>query len=90
MNYSDKPGSVRMDLFKAFVASRSDTLRRPYARKIETIPRAWLPVVTTNEPVDAGRRFRVVRVSGPIDIGLLDENMDLLWAEVFADYRRTS
>ncbi len=77
---------------KAFVTSRTDTFRPPFARATVVHPRATVIVGTTNEDEfladrTGSRRFWVVRVRRPIDVATLTAWRDQLWAEALEAYR---
>ena len=76
---------------KAFISTRSDSYRPPYARLTINIPRSVLFVGTSNETSyikdpTGGRRFWPV-TCGEIDVEGIVENRDQLWAEAAAAYR---
>jgi predicted P-loop ATPase len=71
---------------KAFITSAVDTYRRPYARMLTRAPRHCIIVGTTNDvefltDMTGNRRYPVISVTRPVDIVLLRENRDQLWAE---------
>lgn len=78
------------EVIKAFVTSREDTYRAPYERKPGRHPRSMVFVGTTNEDeflVDReNRRFWVLPVTEPVNVTLLREWRDQLWAEAVAAY----
>ena len=77
---------------KGFLSIQSDTLRRPYMRNNETLPRPSIIVGTTNQSdflVDAtgDRRFWVVPVRcDKIPIKTLIAEREQLWAAAYAEY----
>ncbi|MGB0561033.1 MAG: VapE domain-containing protein [Spirulinaceae cyanobacterium] len=77
---------------KGFLSIQSDTLRRPYMRSNETLPRPSIIIGTTNQSdflVDTtgDRRFWVVPVRCPeIPIKTLTAERDQLWAAAYAEY----
>ncbi|MBJ95231.1 MAG: hypothetical protein CMP23_12265, partial [Rickettsiales bacterium] len=82
---------ARQDAVKAFITSRQDRFRVPYATSVEVFPRRCVFVATTNEEeflVDAtgSRRFWVMRVRS-LDRRWVIENRDQLWAEAVHLYR---
>lgn len=77
---------------KKFMTSQYDTFRPPFARAVARIPRASVIVGTTNQErflddETGSRRFWIVRVPGAIDLPLLAQWRDALWAEAAAAYR---
>jgi predicted P-loop ATPase len=77
---------------KAFVTSQIDTFRPPFGRTTGPYKRSNVIVGTTNENqflVDptGSRRFWIVRIIGLINIAMLREWRDQLWAEAVARYR---
>lgn len=84
---------------KAFLSSESDTVRLPYNRNIQNIPRQGIFVGTFNPDKDAdigwlhdttgNRRYWVVSTSvcGDIRNDKLEAVRDQLWAEAIALYR---
>lgn len=79
------------DAAKAFVSSRIDRYRAPYARLSADHPRQVVLVVTTNneevlkDPTGA-RRYWPARV-GPIDVDAIVRDREQLWAEALARFR---
>jgi predicted P-loop ATPase len=78
---------------KQFMSSRVDTYRGVFAKWAARNPRQSVICASTNKPEflvdDTGsRRFWPVTVPGNIDIGLLAEWRDQLWAEAVAWYRK--
>ena len=79
-------------VLKGFVTSPTDNFRAPYAKNVESYPRSSIFVGTTNEPtflVDptGSRRYWVIPVEKEIDVALLEEWRDQLWAEAVMAYR---
>lgn len=71
---------------KQFLSRTSDLYRPPYGRVTENFPRSCVIVGSTNEDQflndpTGSRRFWVVRVGDRIDLDLLAEWRDQLWAE---------
>jgi putative DNA primase/helicase len=74
---------------KAFLSSRKDIFRAPYAASASTFPRSGVIVGTTNRDnfltdSTGSRRFWPFKVTAAIDIALLREWKDQLWAEARA------
>jgi predicted P-loop ATPase len=77
---------------KAFLSRRSDSIRRPYATDVEDVPRPSIFVGTTNKTEflydpTGERRYHVIPVLKEIDIALLKQERDLLWAAAVHAYR---
>ena len=81
-----------IEVIKAFITRRVDDFRPPYGRRNIKKRRHSVLVGTTNATDDwmrdetGGRRFWPIRC-GDIDLALLKENRDQLWAEAVALYR---
>jgi predicted P-loop ATPase len=78
--------------FKAFITARTDAIRKPYGRVIEELPRTNVFGASTNEDgflndPTGNRRFWVVKVHRPIDIALLAQEKDRIWAAAVALYK---
>lgn len=78
---------------KAFVTTQSDRYREPYARRIITRSRQVAFGGTTNQgeyfkDTTGNRRFWPVRCAGTIDLDLLAEWREQLFAEVLALYHQ--
>lgn len=81
----------RSEAIKAFVTSRTDTWRPPYARTEQTHRRRVVFVASTNEKTfladpTGSRRFWPVSVSGPLQREWLASVRDQLWAEAVVAY----
>lgn len=79
---------------KAFATSATDTIRVPYGRAVEPVPRSSVMCGTTNKDGfltdDTGaRRYWIVRVPDlrQIEYSLVAEQRDQLWAEAVAAVR---
>ena len=77
---------------KAFVTSRVDTWRPPYARTEITHRRRVVFVASTNESefladYTGSRRFWPVKVTGPLQREWLDSVRDQLWAEAVVAFK---
>lgn len=79
---------------KAFATSAVDTIRVPYGRGVEPIPRSSVMCGTTNKDAfltdDTGaRRYWIVRVPDLMQVEhtLVSEERDQLWAEALAAVR---
>lgn len=75
---------------KQFLARSSDTVRMPYGREAEALPRHNVFIGTTNSPdflssEDGSRRFKLIRC-GTIDVERLAADRDQLWAEAAARF----
>ncbi|NEO86177.1 MAG: hypothetical protein F6J87_18260 [Spirulina sp. SIO3F2] len=76
-----------------FLSIQADTLRRPYMRNLETLPRPSILVGTTNRDdfiIEAGRnrRFWIVPVQiEKIPVEQLAVERDRLWAAAYAEYQ---
>jgi putative DNA primase/helicase len=81
-----------VEVIKAFITRRVDNFRPPYGRRNVKRRRHCVLVGTTNATDDwmhddtGGRRFWPIRC-GEIDLDLLKQNRDQLWAEAVALYR---
>lgn len=82
-----------VEQLKAFLSSRVDSLRRPYGRDIEDLPRTSIFVGTTNrqeflnDPTGE-RRYWVIPVKHRIPIEMLKEERDRIWAAAVNLYRQ--
>jgi predicted P-loop ATPase len=77
---------------KAFLSSSVDALRPPYHRDIEDFPRASIICGSTNKneflsDETGNRRFWVVPVHKKIDVALLAQERDAIWAAAVAAYK---
>jgi predicted P-loop ATPase len=77
---------------KAFLSSSVDALRPPYHRDIEDFPRASIICGSTNKneflsDETGNRRFWVVPVQKKIDVALLTQERDAIWAAAVAAYK---
>lgn len=85
-------GSRHAGEVKSFVARQRDDFRPPYGRNVETYKRSCVivgsvnPEAFLNDPTGS-RRFWVIRVVLEIDVELLREWRDQLWAEAVVAYR---
>ena len=82
----------RSEPIKAFVTSRADTWRPPYARTDVTHRRRVVFVASTNEDefladYTGSRRFWPVKVAGPLNRAWLASVRDQLWAEAVVAYK---
>jgi hypothetical protein len=83
--------AARAGAVKAFIASRSDYFRPPYARSMRAIPRTSVIVGTTNEnePLSdptGNRRYWPIRITGEIYLDGVRAQRDQLWAEAVAAF----
>ncbi|MFA6168178.1 MAG: VapE domain-containing protein [Gemmatimonadaceae bacterium] len=74
---------------KAFLSSRSDMFRAPYARAVAKHPRNSVIVASTNysrflTDVTGNRRYWIIQVPGRINTVTVREARDQLWAEAAA------
>jgi predicted P-loop ATPase len=78
---------------KAFLSSRIDSLRKPYGRSVEDLPRSSVFVGTTNrteflyDPTGA-RRYWVIPVAKKIPIERLRKERDSIWAAAVQAYHK--
>lgn len=76
---------------KAFASSAEDTFRPPFARSVAAFPRTCIIVGSTNrerflnDPTGS-RRFWPIRCLSPVDLTLLSEWSEQLWAEAMDLY----
>jgi hypothetical protein len=87
----DKVKGQMVETVKAFVTRRDDKFRSPYGRRSEPHPRTCVLIGTCNGAAQltdetGARRFWPVKC-GRIDLTLLSEHRDLLWAEAVQEYR---
>jgi hypothetical protein len=85
-------GRSEVDALKAFITRRNDIYRPPYGRKKVHQPRQCVFVGTTNEQTyltdpTGGRRYWPITTS-EIDVELLRNSRDQLFAEALVRYRR--
>ena len=83
--------TANINLIKAFLTSRSDNIRRSYARRAEKEGRRCVFVGTTNDTTylrdqTGGRRFWPIKC-GIIDIDAIRRDRDQLWAEAVVRFR---
>jgi len=77
---------------KAFLTCKRDVVRPAYARDFKELDRQSIIVGSTNEAEfladpTGNRRYWVIPVSKRIDIDLLEQERDLIWAAAVAAYR---
>jgi len=77
---------------KAFLSSSVDALRPPYHRDIEDFPRASIICGSTNKneflsDETGNRRFWVIPVQKKIDVALLTQERDAIWAAAVLAYK---
>lgn len=83
-------GRKQASVVKAFVSRPIDAIRAPYARAVARYPRASVFAGSTNKTdflVDetGERRFWVIELGAtPIDVAMLRQFRDLIWAEAVA------
>lgn len=73
---------------KSFLTIRTDTIRRPYARYVEDVPRRCVFAMTTNDSQflkdDTGnRRYLPIEIEHEVDTQWLIDNRDQLFAEAW-------
>jgi hypothetical protein len=78
--------STVVERMKAFISSRKDIFRAPYAASADAHPRSCILVGTSNREAyltdaSGSRRFWTVKVSAPANLELLRDWRDQLWAE---------
>jgi putative DNA primase/helicase len=78
--------TTAVERIKAFVSSRKDAFRAPYAVSVAVHPRTCVLVGTTNRDdyltdPSGSRRFWTIKVTVPADLKLLRKWRDQLWAE---------
>ena len=81
-----------VETVKTFVSKQSDHFRPAYGRHVIDQPRSCVFIGTTNEDtflVDytGNRRFWPVRCTGRINLKLIEEAREQLWAEALSAYR---
>jgi hypothetical protein len=81
------------DAVKAFITSRADMYRAPYARATESVPRTSIIVGTTNgdgflTDATGNRRYWPIRVTNPINLKKLAQWRNQLWAEALVAFQR--
>lgn len=84
-----RPGSA---LLKGFLSTRSDHFRPVFGRQSSPHPRRGLIVGTANEmevlhDPTGERRFWPIRLERPIQIDLVRQLRDAVWAEAVAEFR---
>jgi predicted P-loop ATPase len=77
---------------KAFLSSSVDALRPPYHRDIEDFPRASIICGSTNRneflsDETGNRRFWVIPVEKKVDVDLLSQERDAIWAAAVLAYK---
>jgi predicted P-loop ATPase len=85
-------GKTEVESTKAFISRREERYRRPYDRTETRYKRRCVFVGTTNQDTylrdeTGNRRFWPVRV-GKVDLGALERDRDLLWAEAVYWFRQ--
>jgi predicted P-loop ATPase len=78
--------NTAVERMKAFISSRKDIFRPPYAVSTEVYPRSCIMVGTSNREgyltdSSGSRRFWTIQVDKPANLELLREWRDQLWAE---------
>jgi len=81
--------NIAVERMKAFVSSRKDTFRPPYAVSTEVHHRSCILVGTSNREgyltdTSGSRRFWTIKVDKPVNLERLREWRDQLWAEAVA------
>lgn len=85
-------GKRDVSLVKAFLSTKKEPIRTPYARQPQTYQRASIIVGSTNQDeflsdATGARRYWVIPVSQRIDIEALKQERDQIWAAAVAAYR---
>lgn len=80
-----------VDELKEFLSRQVDQIRLPYKEKVQDFPRQCIFIGTTNEDTylkdeTGNRRFWPVRVED-IDVELIEQDRDQLWAESVVRYK---
>ncbi len=95
MEIPELSGLGRADVrgIKAFISTEKDRARLAYARRAGEFPRQCIFIGSTNDREylkddTGGRRFwPMMCTAGEINIALLEQNVDQLWAEALVIYR---
>lgn len=80
-----------VETVKNFVSKQTDRYRPAYGRAVIDQPRACVFIGTTNEErflldYTGNRRFWPITCTGRVDLALLDQHREALWAEALAAY----
>lgn len=86
-------GKREVEQFKRFLSATTDTYRPPYGRANIQIPRGCAFFASTNkaeflQDPTGDRRYWVVKVNNSIDLDLLSQMRDRIWATAIAAYDR--
>jgi hypothetical protein len=78
---------------KQFMSCAKDSIRAPYARANENMPRPSILVGTSNEDsflsdATGNRRWWIIKCPQVIDVELLQADRDLIWASALHCYRK--
>jgi predicted P-loop ATPase len=80
-----------VERFKSFVSRQSDRFRRPYERLTQDWPRQTVLTGTSNDltylDVTGNRRFWAIPLADRVNVELIKQNRDQLWAEAVHLYR---
>ncbi|MEH2211400.1 virulence-associated E family protein [Nostoc sp.] len=81
-----------IEQIKSFLTTKVDSIRPPYARDIEELPRCSVIVATTNNKEQlndpsGNRRFWFIPVTKKIDFHVLEQSRDRIWASAYAAYQ---
>ena len=87
-------GAKEIEALKRYITSKVDVQRVPYARVVESYPRRFVFVATTNNdtplPNDpsGNRRFVPIRLEHGANVEVyMNDNREQLWAEAYHMYR---
>jgi predicted P-loop ATPase len=80
-----------VERFKAFVSRQTDRFRRAYERLTQDWPRQTALTGTSNDlsylDTTGNRRFWAIPLAAPVNVELIKNDRDQLWAEAVALYR---
>ena len=82
-----------IETVKTFLSKREDTYRQAYGRRAATFPRQCVFFGTTNEAEflrdrTGNRRYWPITVTSALDRDALEANVDQIWAEAVAVYKK--
>ena len=78
---------------KALISRHTDNYRPPYGRNNADYPRPSVLTGTTNQhqflvDVTGNRRFMIIDMKTPVDLELLQQDVNKIWSAVMAAYRQ--
>ena len=78
---------------KALISRHTDNYRPPYARNNADYQRPSVLTGTTNQhqflvDVTGNRRFMIIDMKRPVDLELLQKDVNIIWSAVMAAYRQ--